>query len=145
MIKCRDRTAGYFKPATNKPAFPGTMEGSSSGLIGKAKTGKPAEGYRPICLISILAKLYEKMIKVRLEKELEEKAPLSDRQFDFVKPQAWDSTSTNEKTLTTLTARLMAEEARLQGKEAEEISVAFVTNEKCFKCKKAGHFAKRRN
>ncbi|KAK9709459.1 Zinc knuckle [Popillia japonica] len=55
---------------------------------------------------------------------------------------AWDSTPTNEKTLTKLTARLMAEEARLQGKEAEEISVAFVTNEKCFKCKKAGHFAK---
>ncbi|KAK9685582.1 hypothetical protein QE152_g37932 [Popillia japonica] len=35
----------------------------------------------------------------------------------------WNSTPTNEKTLTKLAARLMAEEAHLQGKE-EEISIS---------------------
>lgn len=53
-------------------------------LIGKAKAGNPAEGYSPICTLSII-KFYERMIKVRLESELKGKAVLFDRHFGFVK------------------------------------------------------------
>lgn len=39
--------------------------------------------YRPICLISVLGKVYESLIKERLKKEMEEKGDISARQFGF--------------------------------------------------------------
>lgn len=56
---------------------------------------------------------------------------------------AWESTERNEKTLDNLTARLIAEEMRNSGRQTDEKPVAFkVTNKKCHKCDKIGHFAK---
>lgn len=54
---------------------------------------------------------------------------------------AWDSTSSDKKTIENLTARLLQEEAR--GNEEKEIPVAFKTQErKCYKCNKVGHMSK---
>lgn len=51
---------------------------------------------------------------------------------------AWDSTSSDKKTVEDLTARLLQEEAREN--EEKEVPVAFKTQDKkCFKCNKVGH------
>lgn len=50
------------------------------GVLGAADD--PA-AYRPICLLDTLGKLYEQLIKGRLECELEDRAVLSDRQYGF--------------------------------------------------------------
>lgn len=42
-------------------------------------------GYRPICLLDTMAKLYEAIIVGRLEANIKRSAPLSDRQFGFRK------------------------------------------------------------
>lgn len=50
------------------------------------KSGKPLEdpsSYRPLCLLNVMCKTYESMIKARIELELEEKKSLSDYQFGF--------------------------------------------------------------
>ncbi|EZA62138.1 hypothetical protein X777_03745 [Ooceraea biroi] len=53
---------------------------------------------------------------------------------------AWESTPAAERTLTNLTARLLAEEARNRGDQEE--AVAFKVKErKCYKCNMKGHSA----
>lgn len=57
-------------------------------LVLIAKLGKPPDlpgSYRPLCLINSIAKLFEHLIKERLEHELERRQPLSEMQFGFVK------------------------------------------------------------
>lgn len=52
------------------------------------KSGKPLESvsaFRPICLLDTVGKLYEILIRERLEKELEDRGGLSDLQFGFRK------------------------------------------------------------
>lgn len=44
---------------------------------------KKKDKYRPICLLNACGKLYEQLIKIRLEKDLDEHGGLSDRQFGF--------------------------------------------------------------
>lgn len=61
--------------------FPKRWKEAAVVLIEKAKN----DGYRPIYVLSIFGKLYEQIIKARLQKELEESAPPSDRQFVFVR------------------------------------------------------------
>lgn len=66
---------------------------------------------------------------------------------------AWESTSAEEKTLTNLTSRLLAEDQRNKKKEDAEENVAFKVEEKsrkyskypvrkCYNCGKPGHIAK---
>lgn len=56
---------------------------------------------------------------------------------------AWESAAKKDRTLENLTARLIAEEMRNAESLAEEKAVAFkVTNKKCHKCHKTGHFAR---
>ncbi|KAJ8964370.1 hypothetical protein NQ317_003015 [Molorchus minor] len=55
------------------------------------KEGKPVESasaYRPICLIDTLAKLYERLIRNRLDKELEERGNLAANQYGFRKKRS---------------------------------------------------------
>ncbi|KAI5731894.1 hypothetical protein M8J77_018009 [Diaphorina citri] len=42
------------------------------------------KSYRPICLLDILGKVYEKLIKIRLEEEIGKKGGLSPEQFGFI-------------------------------------------------------------
>ncbi|XP_064214104.1 uncharacterized protein LOC107398137 [Tribolium castaneum] len=44
--------------------------------------GRPSD-FRPICLLNVVAKLYEQLILIKLKKELEEKGGLSEEQFGF--------------------------------------------------------------
>lgn len=56
---------------------------------------------------------------------------------------AWDSTEIANKTLENLTARLIAEEMRINARNQEEKGVAFKTEGRmCYKCNKMGHLAK---
>lgn len=57
-------------------------------LVLLRKANKPLEqpsSYRPICLLNTTGKFFERLIKCRLEKHLEEYGGLSDRQFGFRK------------------------------------------------------------
>lgn len=52
------------------------------------KPGKPIEdatSFRPLCMLNVICKLYESMIKTRIEKELEEKNGISKYQYGFRK------------------------------------------------------------
>lgn len=53
---------------------------------------------------------------------------------------AWESMPTSDKTLTNLTARLLAEETRNENTDVEEKNLAF--HVVCFNCKTTGHKAK---
>lgn len=55
---------------------------------------------------------------------------------------AWESTSKTEKTLTNLTARLIAEEARHKENLDDYNQVAFKSDIKCFKCNEPNHIAR---
>lgn len=55
-------------------------------LIPKPKRGTELEQqYRPICLLNDISKIYEKMVKQRLEQEIEYQGGLSKNKFGFVK------------------------------------------------------------
>jgi hypothetical protein len=67
-------------------AFP--REWKTAKLVLKPKGMVTSDGmrkFRPICLLESLGKLYEKLIKNRLIKELDEKGGLSDDQYGFRK------------------------------------------------------------
>jgi hypothetical protein len=67
-------------------AFP--REWKTAKLVLKPKGMVTSDGmrkFRPICLLESLGKLYEKLIKNRLIKELDEKGRLSDDQYGFRK------------------------------------------------------------
>lgn len=56
---------------------------------------------------------------------------------------AWESAPKEERTLTNLTARLIAEEGMNKNKESIDTNVAFNSTEKvCYKCSKKGHIAR---
>lgn len=57
-------------------------------LVLLRKGDKPLEdpsSYRPICLLNIVGKLFERVIKTRIERRLEENGNLDDRQYGFRK------------------------------------------------------------
>lgn len=66
-------------------SFPAHWKEATVVLLGKGKAVDPLRAFRPICLLSTMGKLYERMIKARLEEELEKKGGLSERQFGFRK------------------------------------------------------------
>lgn len=49
---------------------------------GEKPVGNPSS-YRPICLLNTAGKLFERIIKRRLEKHLEENGDLNEKQFGF--------------------------------------------------------------
>lgn len=65
--------------------FPSEWKEASVTLIGKGKITNSHSDFRPICLLSTIGKLYERILKDRLEEELECKGGLSERQFGFRK------------------------------------------------------------
>lgn len=74
-----------FNKLLQEQSFPRRWKEAEVVLIGKGKGGAVTDpaGYRPICLISVLGKLYERLLKVRLEREIDDKGGLSDRQYGF--------------------------------------------------------------
>ena len=69
--------------------FPGHWKVSQISTI--LKPGKPADeatSYRPISLLSVLSKLFEKLFVTKLEPILDRKRILPDRQFGFRQKQA---------------------------------------------------------
>lgn len=67
-----------------KGMFPRRWKVTKLILLEKGKVDVDGtKSYRPICLLNSVAKLYEKLIKQRIERVLEEKNILSDQQFGF--------------------------------------------------------------
>lgn len=65
--------------------FPNIWKTARLVLIEKErKLGESNTSYRPICLLDILGKVYEKLIKIRLELEISKSGGLSPRQYGFV-------------------------------------------------------------
>lgn len=76
----------FLNNALQKQVFPDKWKLSKLVLI--HKTGKPIDvpnAYRPLCLENTLAKLYEHLIKKRLETELENSGGLAPNQYGFIK------------------------------------------------------------
>lgn len=72
--------------SAGKGEFPTRWKEAKLVLIPKTK--QDSEGirkFRPICLLDIMGKLFEHLIRSRLEKELDEKGGLADSQFGFRK------------------------------------------------------------
>lgn len=68
----------------NKQKFP--REWKISRVVLLRKEGKPVDspaGYRPICLLDTMGKLYEHLLKNRLEEEIEKGEGLSRHQYGF--------------------------------------------------------------
>lgn len=66
--------------------FPKVWKTSKLVLITKpGKDNLNPESFRPLCLINVLGKFYEYLVKSRLEKELEEGNKLADSQYGFRK------------------------------------------------------------
>lgn len=57
--------------------------GKNYSLIEKWKTVGAPSSFRAICLLDVIGKLYEHMMKELLEKELESRRRLSENQFSF--------------------------------------------------------------
>ena len=74
-----------FNELMGKAYFPLQWKRATVVLIGKPVKGQELQTFRPICLINALGKLYETIIKNRLEEELERKGGLNDRQYGFRK------------------------------------------------------------
>lgn len=55
---------------------PNSEEGQEAGNAGS---------FRPLCLLNTLSKLYEALIRLRLEGEIEEKGGLAEQQYGFRK------------------------------------------------------------
>lgn len=63
--------------------FPKIWKLASISLIWKGKPPESPSAFRPICMLSMVGKLYERLIKERIEQELERNGGLSERQFGF--------------------------------------------------------------
>lgn len=67
-------------------SFPGSWKRAKLVLIPKpGRDPREANGFRPICLLNTMGKLYEALILSRIEEELVTKGPLDDKQFGFRK------------------------------------------------------------
>lgn len=74
-----------FNRLLEQQVFPSQWKQAVVVLLWKGKQMDHASAFRPICLLSVLGKLYERLIKERLEEELNRKNGLSSMQFGFVK------------------------------------------------------------
>lgn len=74
-----------FNDLLIRQEFPRAWKEASVVLIWKGKPINNASAFRPICLLSALGKLFEQLVKQRLELEIEEKGGISDFQYGFRK------------------------------------------------------------
>lgn len=65
--------------------FPRIWKVANVCLIWKGKSSNTSADYRPICLLNVLGKLYERLIKEILEEQIASKGGLSDKQYGFWK------------------------------------------------------------
>lgn len=74
-----------FNRLLEKVEFPEEWKRAKLALIPKPgkKNIMEASSHRPICLTDTLSKVYESMLKERIEKEIETRSPLSERQYGF--------------------------------------------------------------
>ncbi|KAH1028575.1 hypothetical protein HUJ05_001920 [Dendroctonus ponderosae] len=80
----------YHKIKTSKVPGPDGIppEAIRAKLVLIHKAGRPVDlpsSYRPICLIDTIAKLYEHLLKIKLEEEVQQRGGLSPNQFGFTK------------------------------------------------------------
>ncbi|KAI5735424.1 hypothetical protein M8J77_018106 [Diaphorina citri] len=74
-----------FNDQLKMGTFPDIWKRARLVLIEKEKKSDDTEkSYRPICLLDILGKVYEKLIKIRLEEEIGKNGGLSPEQFGFI-------------------------------------------------------------
>lgn len=73
-----------FQPALEGGLLPTTVETANLVLIPKPKRG-PDLQYRPLCLLNSISKIYEKLVKGRLEQEIEQQGGLAKNQYGFTK------------------------------------------------------------
>lgn len=57
-------------------------------LISKGMSESGESKFRTICLLNVLGKLYEDLMRYRLERKLDEKGCLSKHQFEFRKKRS---------------------------------------------------------
>jgi len=89
------RNVARHKPEIMRDIFNMCLKGSVfphswkiAKLVLLRKGDKPLEdpsSYRPICLLNTIGKFFERLIKTRIEKRLEETGELDDRQYGFRK------------------------------------------------------------
>jgi len=78
-----------FNSILRTGCFPGQWKVSQA--IPILKPGKPPEemqSYRPICLLPVLSKLFEKLLITRIQPTLQDKQIIPDHQFGFRKKHA---------------------------------------------------------
>lgn len=74
-----------FNHCARKGIFPKEWKEAKLVLIEKEmKATDTTKSYRPICLLDGMGKVYEKLIKMRLDKEIEEDEGLSINQYGFI-------------------------------------------------------------
>ncbi|KAH1020868.1 hypothetical protein HUJ04_010460 [Dendroctonus ponderosae] len=87
-------------------------------LVLVPKPGKVVElpsSYRPLCLINSAAKIYEHLLKARLEEDIQRGGGLSPNQFGFIKGRCTlDAITVRDETLTT-TGRMRAGAVWIRG------------------------------
>lgn len=77
---------GAMNELAQEGSFPAVWKRAKLVLLWKGRGDLSLAGsFRPICLIDTMAKVFEAIIKHRLEAEIAIKAPISDRQFGFKK------------------------------------------------------------
>lgn len=54
-------------------------------LVWKGKELDSASDFRPICLLNIMSKVFERIVKTRLEADIKDRDRLSLKQFGFIK------------------------------------------------------------
>jgi len=75
---------GVFNSCLRQGVFPPKWKVSKLVLLRKGdKPLENANSYRPICLLNTVGKLFERLLKRRMEKHMEESGDLNERQFGF--------------------------------------------------------------
>jgi Reverse transcriptase (RNA-dependent DNA polymerase)/Endonuclease-reverse transcriptase len=86
LDSCQDLVLKILNDLLRKQEFPNMWKVARVVLIKKQnKPQNVPSSYRPICLISCLAKVYEALVRNRIMKELEDGNKLSPKQFGFRK------------------------------------------------------------
>lgn len=70
----------------NNKAFPSAWK--ESRLVLLPKPGRPldsADAYRPLCLVNAMAKVYEHLLKIRIEEQINASGGLAPNQYGFTK------------------------------------------------------------
>lgn len=76
---------GVLNQLLRNQEFPKQWKRAKISLIWKGKPIESPSAFRPICMLDVAGKFFERMIKSRLEEEIDQKGGLSERQFGFRK------------------------------------------------------------